>query len=220
VFGGENVVLVKYNSSGVAQWARTTTAGSSISDFYSVTMASDGAVYAAGYIHGTGTHDFGNGIIATAATTAYNIALVKYNSSGEAQWAQTVTAGNSGTYFNSVSVASDGSVYAAGYIYEDGIETGFYNFGNNVTIASTSSFGSKNLILVKYNSSGVAQAAQCAQAVIAGIYDTNFNSVSVASDGSVYAAGYIYGTGTFDFGNDITAAGSFNYLNIILVKYY
>ena len=166
-FGGENIVLVKYNSSGVAQWARTATGGNSISDLYNVTVASDGAVYAAGYIHGTGTYDFGNGITTAAATTAYNIALVKYSSSGEAQWAQTVTAGHRGTYFTSVSVALDGSVYAAGYIHEDDVNTGLYNFGNGVTVSSTSPL-SDNLILVKYSSSGVAQRAQ---AVTSGVYD-------------------------------------------------
>ena len=174
-------------------------------------------MYAAGYIHGTGTYDFGNGITTAAATTAYNIALVKYSSSGEAQWAQTVTAGHRGTYFTSVSVALDGSVYAAGYIHEDDVNTGLYNFGNGVTVSSTSPL-SDNLILVKYSSSGVAQRAQ---AVTSGVYDSRFNSVSVASDGSVYTAGYIYGTGTFNFGNSITASGPVsNVFNVLLVKYY
>ena len=96
-------------------------------------MASDGSVYAAGYITGTGTYNFGNSVTATGTFTGSNIVLVKYNSSGVAQWAQTVTAGSNELGFNSVSVASDGSVYAAGYIYG----TGTYNFGNSVTATGT-----------------------------------------------------------------------------------
>ena len=126
---------MKYNSSGMAQWAQTVTAGSNDSVFNSVSVASDGSVYAAGYISGTGTYNFGNSVTATGTYGLHNIVLVKYNSSGVAQWAQTVTAGSSYSRFNSVSVASDGSVYAAGYISG----TGTYNFGNSVTAAGTSS---------------------------------------------------------------------------------
>src|SRR5512143_1722534 len=87
-----------------AQWAQTVTAGSSASDFYSVSVASDGSVYAAGIIYGTGTYDFGNSKTAKGTNSGVNIVLVKYDSSGVAQWAQTVTAGSSNSYFYSVSV--------------------------------------------------------------------------------------------------------------------
>ena len=107
-------------------------------------MASDGSVYAAGYIAGTGTYNFGNGVTATGTSSGENIVLVKYDSSGVAQWAQTVTAGSDESSFTSVFVASDGSVYAAGSI--DG--TGTYNFGNGVTAAGTYAGG--NIVLVRY----------------------------------------------------------------------
>ncbi len=102
----------------MAQWAQTVTAGTGDSFFTSVSaVASDGSVYAAGYIQGNGTYNFGNSVTATGTSTGgINIVLVKYNSSGVAQWAQTVTAGSDSSNFFGVSVASDGSVYAAGYI--------------------------------------------------------------------------------------------------------
>jgi hypothetical protein len=208
---GSNPVLVKYNSSGVAQWAKTVTAGSGGSSFFSVSAASDGSVYAAGYIYGTGAYNFGNSVTATGAYSHENIVLVKYDSSGVAQWAQTVTAGSGGSLFNSVSAASDGSMYAAGYI----TGTSTYNFGNSVTAAGTFTNGI-NMVLVKYNSSGVAQWTQTATV---GSDYSNFFSVSVASDGSVYAAGDIYGTGTFNFGNSVTAGGTYTGYNPVVVKY-
>ena len=199
-----NIILVKYNSSGVAQWAKTVNTGKD-SEFRAVSVASDGSVYAAGYIWGAYTYDFGNSVTATGSGYNDSILLVKYNSSGVAQWAKNVNTGES-SEFRAVSVASDGSVYATGYIRG----AGTHNFGNNVTatvgdIAST--------LLVKYNSSGVAQWAQTAVVGNSSI----FSAVSVASDGSVYVAGSIQGT--VDFGNSVTATGSDNNYCILLVKY-
>jgi len=278
---GLNAVLVKFNSSGVAQWAQSVTAGVDDSYFYSVSVASDGSVYAAGYI-ASGTFNFGSGAI-TGTNPGYNPILVKYNSSGVVQWAHTVTAGSEGSFFNSVSAAPDGSVYAAGFISGTGIfnfgssetpvntqglysgdnivlvkynsagaaqwaqtlgappssdslfngvsaaldgsgsvyaagymtGTGIYNFGNGVTATGTNPIGI-NLVLVQYNSSGVAQWAQT---VAAGSSFSNFYSVAAASDGSVYAAGDLYGTGTYNFGNSVTAGGTFTGYNPLVVKY-
>ncbi len=204
---GDNIILVKYNSSGVAQWAQTVTAASDQSGFYGVSVASDGSVYAVGFI--TGTYNFGNGVTATGISSGFNIILVKYNSSGVAQWAQTVAAGSDDSWFGSVSVASDGSVYAVGYI-----KTGTYNFGNGAT--AVGAYNGYNLILVKYNSSGVAQRAQT---VTTANNISEFYGVSVASDGSIYAAGDIFGTGTYNFGNGVTTSGTSSDSNIVLVKY-
>ena len=55
-----NIVLVKYNSSGDAQWAQTVSTGPAKSKFYSVAATSDGYVYACGIVNGTGTYNFGN----------------------------------------------------------------------------------------------------------------------------------------------------------------
>ena len=205
---------MKYNSSGEAQWAKTVTAGNSNSYFYGVSVAADGsAVYAAGVIDGTSTYNFGNGVTATGTNSNANIVLVKYNSSGEAQWAKTVTAGNDISWFNSVSVNGDGSaVYSAGYIRGNGT----YNFGNSVTAVGTSGTSGGNILLVKYNSSG---EAQWAKTVTAGNDMSWFYGMSVATDGSVYAAGWIYGNGTYNFGNSVTAVGTNSNANIVLVKY-
>ncbi len=211
-FAGDNIVLVKYNSSGVAQWARTVTAGSDYSTFFSVSVASDGSVYAAGGIYGTGTFNFGgiSSPVAGRYASGYNTVLVKYDSSGTAQWAQSVTAGSSASLFSGVCVGSDGSVYAAGYI--EG--TGSYSFGNITTAGMNST---ENIVLVMYDSSGAAKGALT---MLVGSDGSVFNGVSVASDGSVYAAGEIAGTGIYNLGNGVTAAGASGGENIVLVKYY
>jgi hypothetical protein len=215
---GSNPILVKYDSTGKALWAQTLTAGVDGSAFFSVSVASDGSVYAAGYIYGTGIYNFGTGLapVPVAGTGSNeNVVLVKYNSSGAAQWAQSVTAGSGGSLFNGVSTASDGSVYAAGYIVGTGTP---YNFGTIVTPVNVAGafMNGINLVLVKYN--GTTGAAQWAQTVAGSDY-SNFLSVTVASDGTVCAAGDIFGTGTFDFGNSVTAGGTYAGFNPVVVKY-
>ncbi|HQB62511.1 MAG TPA: InlB B-repeat-containing protein, partial [Spirochaetota bacterium] len=142
---GSNVVLVKYNSSGAALWAKSVTAGTDWSGFYSVAVDSSGNVYAAGYQRGTGSYTYGPGVSVAGTYSAYNVVLVKYNSSGTALWAKSVTAGNNRSQFNSVAVDSSGNVYAAGCQYG----TGSYTYGEGVSVAGSYS-DSDNVVLVKY----------------------------------------------------------------------
>jgi hypothetical protein len=205
----QNIVLVKYDSDGKALWARTVTTGTNVSWFNSVVVASDGSVYAAGYITGTDEFKFANIVTATGIYSAKNIVLVKYSSEGTAQWAKTVTSGSAASQFNSIAVSSDGVVYAAGSI--DGNSE--FKFGDK-TVTGISS--GKNIVLVKYNSDG---DAQWANSVASATNSSVFNSVAVGSDGVVYAAGYINETESFGFGNSVAAAGKNSGNNIVLVKY-
>jgi len=209
-----NIVLVKYNSSGVAQWAQTVTYGSAPLYFISVSVDSSGNAYAAGEIVYTGQFNFGNNVVISANNTdpaAGNILLVKYNSSGVAQWAQTVASASNVSGFNGVSVDSSGNVYAVG-----SLTPGTFSFGNNVT--ATGIPQSQNTLLVAYNSSGLALWAQTVSSTGDVLSNSGFKSVNVDRSGDVYAAGYIDGYGSFNFGNNVTAIGYAN-VNILLVKY-
>jgi len=189
-----NILLVKYDKDGKAQWAKTVAVGTNHSDFKSVTTDSNGNIYASGFMDGTGTYNFGNGVTATG--TAYdNIILIKYDSNGNAQWAKTLTSGTLYSCFTSIVVDSVGNIYAAGYVY--GTDT--YNFGNGITIAGTVP-NYHNIALVKYDKNGSAQWARTITAA-PGLQDSIFYSVTVDSTGNIYAAGYIDGTGAHNFGN-------------------
>jgi hypothetical protein len=72
-------------------------------------------------------------------------------------------------YIMVIAVAADGSVYAVGCIY--GTET--YNFGNSFTSTGTCSSG-YNIVIVKYNNSGIAQWART---VISGSNGNKYMSV-------------------------------------------
>jgi len=213
-----NIVLVKYNSSGTAQWAKTLSSGSGDSVFNSVAVDSSGNVYAAGIQCGTGTFTYGPGVTAQGTNNNANIysppgniVLVKYNSGGTAQWAKTVSSGNNESYFNSVVVDSSNNVYAVGWQYG----AGSFTYGSGVTAQGSGSNG--NVVLVKYNSGGTAQWAKT---VSSGNFEsTYFNSVAVDGSGNVYAAGS-QGDGTYTYGPGVTVQSSYSYGNhYLLVKY-
>ncbi len=141
--GSENVLLVKYNSTGQAQWAQTLTAGNAYTEFTGVAVDSSGNVFASGLTQSAAAYGFGNGVTATGSSATDNVLLVKYDSSGNAQWAQTLISGTDDAAFSGVAVDPSGNVYAAGDVSNAGID----GFGNGVTV---SSIGSTNVLLVRY----------------------------------------------------------------------
>jgi hypothetical protein len=229
VQAAETGILAKYDSSGAIQWARSVEAGSPASDFRSVAIDGEGNVYVAGDVAGTGTYDFGNGITVAgtalgteiAGQEASNALLVKYSSSGVAQWARTPAGSTGGSGFSSVVVDSAGDVYAAG-----NIGGGTYDFGNAVTSTGsvkdgsfTGTVGSLYLALAKFDTSG---AAQWARTVNPGGSNSYLTSVAVDSSDSVYVAGAVDATGTYEFGAGVAietrSQGGADYF-AALVKY-
>ncbi len=208
--GGSNVVLVKYDTSGTAQWARTVSSGSSGSGFSSVAVDLAGNIYASGYQQGLGTFTYGSGVTTAGASTVSNLVLVKYNASGTALWARTVSSGSNNSEFSSVAVDPSGNVYAAGY--QSG--AGTYAYGSGIEATATSS--SNNPVLVKYNDSGTVQWART---VSSGSLISVFSSVAVDDSGDLYATGLQYGTGTYTYGPGVTATGVSENGNPVLVKY-
>jgi len=205
-----NIVLVKYNSSGVAQWAKTVSAGSNDSIFYAVTTDSSGNVYAAGYQDGNGIFTYGTGVSSQGTYTDNNVILVKYNSSGTTQWARTISTGNNKSRFNALAADSSGNVYAAGYQNGNGI----FTYGTGVSSQGT--YTDNNVVLVKYDSSGVAQWART---IKEGNNKSEFNTLSVDSSCNVYVAGFQNGNGIFGYGNGVIIQGSSTSYNSVLVKY-
>jgi len=194
----------------VAQWAKSTSAGNNKSIFNAVAADSSGNVYAAGYQYNKITYTYGTGVSAQGTSSYYNVVLVKYNSSGAAQWAQTVSSVAGGeSIFNAVTVDSSGNVYAAGRQEDDYT----YTYGAGVSAQGKSDMF-ENVVLVKYNSSGVAQWAKSTSS--AGYGSSCFNAVAIDSLGSVYAAGYATGKAAF---GSISAQGGYSGGGVLLVKF-
>src|SRR4029077_2114077 len=92
---GWDALLIKYDQSGRAQWAQVPTAAWSTSTFSSAVVDSVGNIYVGGCIDDSqnptaapDSLDFGNGVSVAKSDASQNALLVKYASSGLAQWAQ------------------------------------------------------------------------------------------------------------------------------------
>jgi uncharacterized delta-60 repeat protein len=222
--GGDDIFLVKYNSSGTKQWTKQ--------------MGTDD------YEKGNGvTTDSSGNIYVTGSTSSSDIVLIKYNSSGTKQWTKTSSGGvGNGSVGNSVSTDSSDNIYVTGETYggldgntnSGGLDivlikynssgtkqwtkqmgTSSHDFGNGVTTDSSGNIyvtGSTlytdpvsiDIVLVKYNSSGTKQWTKTSSG-------GKGNSVSTDSSGNIYVTGDTYGG--LD-GN--TNSGSYD---IFLVKY-
>jgi hypothetical protein len=187
------------NKVSATPWAQTLTAGTAAAVFYGVTIDSSGNTYAEGYITGTGSYGFGNGVTASGTSSSDNTVIVKYNSSGAAQWAQTVT-GTLASVLEGVTIDSSGNTYAVGYI----TGTGSYGFGNGITASGTSS--SDNTVIVKCSSSGAAQWARTLTAGTTTTVNAVFEGVTIDSLGNTYAVGFAQGAGSYVFDTGVTAA--------------
>ncbi len=209
------MVLVKYNPSGVAQWARISdNATGSHARFHAVKTDSLGNVYAAGLQQGTGTVTFGTGVSTTGSATHNNVILVKYNSSGTAQWARTQqSASGFWADFKALAIDSNDNIYAVGAQSSNTT----YTYGAGVT-ATSGVNNYWNAIIVKYDSSGTALWART---VLDGNESSQFDAVTVDSSGNVYAAGFQRSNGTFTYSTGISVTGltGFGSGNMVLVKY-
>ncbi len=209
----ENAILVKYDPDGAALWARTLVSGSDGAYFESVAVDGAGGVYAAGWMSGRGRHDFGNGVAAQGTGIDGNALLVKYDPSGRAEWARTLTEGADNAEFYSVAADRSGSVYAAG-----SIGSGDYGFGDGVVAQGASAGGYSNLVLVKYSPLGSARWAATAGGDLAG--ESRYTAVLVDGSGAVYAAGEITGIGPYLLGPGVAARGVVPFSEgFVLAKY-
>jgi hypothetical protein len=205
-----NGLLVKYDASGTPQWARSGVLG----DIGPLAIDSAGNVWALVSLpyNSSGTIDLGNGVTVTKSDTLFDTVLVKYDSTGTAQWAQTVTddSGNAGSNGGTSSLTVDGSgnVYVAGGL----AGSGTYDAGTSVTASGSPAYA----FLAKYDSSGAAQWKRTVTAtpVNGDVLSSGFGGIAVDSEGSVYATAGT-GSGSYDFGNGLSVAGS----NSVLVKY-
>lgn len=205
-----NLVLVKYDPSGTAEWARSTTAGPGGSSFNAVATDAAGNVFAVGAISGSGTFGFGNSVTgAGSCGSGNNVVLVKYDASGAAQWARSVDTANAASSYAAVAIDSSGNLYAAGTI-----SGSIYEFGNDVRASGLTPSG-KTALLVKYDSTGIPLWAQGA---LSGSGETAFSAVTASATNSVYAAGYMTGLSPYGFSNATSATGTAG-TNALLVQY-
>jgi hypothetical protein len=210
---GANAVLVKYNSTGEAEWGRSLFASDNASSFYSVKQDLDGNIYTAGELS-LGSYTFDSGVTVNT-NSASNIVLVKYDKFGNALWARTVNniTNYNTSYFNSIAIDKAGNIYAVGRIENHGT----YDFGNSAIVDAKAEMAYESLVIVKYAPNG---DTIWAKTVTNECPRSAYRSVAVDSSGNVFAAGYISGTDLVSLGNDVNIYGKYaDGDSIIIVKY-
>jgi hypothetical protein len=105
--GNDDIVVLKLNSSGVYQW-HTFYGSSSIDSGYGIAVDGSGNVYV------IGDSDATWGTPITPHSGAYDIVVLKLNSSGTLQW-HTFYGSNDYDYGSGIAVDKDGNVYVTGY---------------------------------------------------------------------------------------------------------
>ncbi|MBX9637221.1 MAG: hypothetical protein K2Q45_06690 [Nitrosomonas sp.] len=207
----DNILIVKYNSMGTTQWARTIVAGSGRCIYTGVGVGSDGSVYAVGYLYGILPYDFGNGVIAQSNYTDMGVSglsalIVKYDPSGTALWAR--TAGGSqmlSSQFNAISIDANDFIYVVGTFYNFSPSTNGTHFLNNDVTLSFFNVQNSGGGLVKYDSAGNTLFAVSHQTPSNVAYLSVFLDVDAGADGYVYISGYIgKGAIPYDFGNGVS----------------
>jgi hypothetical protein len=210
---GGHPVLVKYSSDGTALSVETPVSHLG-ARFTGVAMDSAGNVYVGGYQPAIGTIDFGDGVSAQTIASS-TMFLVKYSSSGVAQWAAVPLDGAARTECNAVAVDSAGNVYAAGYQ-----NVGTLDYGNGQTVTGQPD-ANGNVLVLKYSPAGLAQQAVTVETAP---LRSAVTAIRADSSGNVYVSGSQYGaaTKTFNYGNGVTLEGSAsadNHPNALLLKY-
>jgi len=163
--GSQDIILVKYNSSGVKQWTQQL-GTSSVDIGQDVTVDSFNYIYVTGYTSG--------GLDGNTNSGGSDLFLVKYNSSGVKQWTQQL--GASSTVFpRGMTVDSSNNIYVTG-LTDGGLD------GNTNS-------GEYDMFLVKYNSSGVKQWTN----QLGSSSTDNGQDVKVDSSNNIYVTGNTWG---------------------------
>ena len=160
--GGNDIILVKYNSSGTKQWTKQL--GTTSNDYgYGITTDSSDNIYVSGTT--------GGGLDGNTDGYSNDIFLIKYNSSGTKQWTKQLGTTN-GDYGTGVTTDSSGNIYVTGYTYGD--------------LDGNTSSGNQDIFLVKYDSSGTKQWTK----QLGTTSNDQGSGVTTDSSGNIYVTGY------------------------------
>ena len=195
--GWSDGILIKYSSSGEAEWAKGI--GGEYSDFItSVAKTNDGGCIVGGYI-AEGDIDLGNGI-SISSKDGWAGMIIKYSSNGETEWAKVISGIDSNVFSLDVYIYSVSSTSDGGYIVGGYFESSSIDLGNGISLSSK---GSDDGMIIKYSSSGEVEWAQG----IGGTRGDQINSVVGTTDGGYLVGGYFYSS-SIDLGNGISLVNS------------
>jgi len=199
--GSNDAFIVKYNSSGIAQWA-TSLGGTGSEIGLGITTDQNNNVYVTGSytsnplrISSFSTVSSGTilmspfGTLANVSTNTNDTFVVKYNSSGIAQWATSLGGPLSESGLG-ITTDLNNNVYVTGSYTSNPLQISSFISVSSGTILMSSfgtlaNSGSTDAFVVKYNSSGIVQAATS----LGGIGSDIGNAISIDTLNNIYVTG-------------------------------
>ncbi|RZK02509.1 MAG: hypothetical protein EOO43_23370, partial [Flavobacterium sp.] len=189
--GDSEVFIAKYNSNGDVLWAKKG-GGTGVDIGSRIKVDNAGNCYVVGSFQGTAT--FGDTTLICAGY--YDGLIIKYNTSGDFQWAAS-GGGTGDDHFGGLAISANGDCLITGSF------KGTATFGN-ITLTSV---GSYDEVLLKYNPNGLLQWAKRSEVGGAGI--------DLDQSGNIYISGYFNGNATFGTTTHSSSGGS----DICVLKY-
>ena len=190
--GGENGIIIKYDSNMKVQWGKTLLLNTT--RVTSIIETMDGDYLIGGYFAG-GRMNLGNNVIISAigASSSNDGMIIKLDNKGNAKWGKVIGM-NARDEVNSVIEDSDG-----GYIVVGNFTNSNINLGNGV-ILNNINFG--DAFIIKYDKNGNAQWAK----TIGKMGSEYLNKIIKTSDGGYIVGGYFNNVGNYniDVGNGIS----------------
>ena len=180
---GNDVFIVKYNTSGVVQWA--TSLGTQNNDFArAIALDQTSNIYTTGVFSGGSLSIYGQSVSLFSSIPDVGLGdvfVVKYNTNGAPQWVARIASTATDIGF-AIATDSSGNVYLTGY--RGNAVTTIYN-ANGSIFGTTSAVGGTDTLVVKYNTDGVAQWV----ALIGSTGNDIGQSIATDSAGNVYVTG-------------------------------
>jgi hypothetical protein len=194
--GGQEIFVVKYNSSGAQQWVKAA-GGEQDDEGISIALDINSNVYVTGSYTDYAVFDLTHNKTAVGENDVF---IAKYNSSGALQWVE--SAGG-----NDKDQGKEIVVDPLGYLYLTGYFSATADFGGT----SKTSAGLTDIFIAKYAFNGGFEWVRSA----GGSADDYGRSIAVYNSGNIYLTGYYYGTATFGSTN-ISSVGGYE---IFLARY-
>lgn len=183
--GAYDAFVAKYNATGHVIWAKSISTGTTINYAYSLSVDDTANVIIAGNF-GNSTITFGTSTITNSNAGAYDLFIAKYDSLGNAQWANTT--GGAGSVANGVAKDATGNIYLAGN-YSD---SSFY-FGTNLLLNAGISTGTTDIFLAKYSQAATIVMNVASPAFSIALYPNPADGIiNVALNGGGYNTIAVY----------------------------
>lgn len=187
---GFDVLVAKYDPSGIAQWGRSGNSDTQSTTAYSYGIGADSF----GNVYITGSFGYGTNISFDGNTLqnlgGYDMFLVKYDNDGNVQWANRM-GGSDVDGAQAIYVDSNGNSYITGFFINQAIFGGISLVSTNIAYME--------IFVAKYDSNGNCTWANYAEVPETGNYASG---MGVAADefGNAYVTGYFQYS--LSFGDD------------------